>query len=468
MSKIITFDKDKKEVFTQTARKARLEMSGKDKNPPNNADGGNEYNPEIARSAVGALFDDDSGYISGYDDNDKTILASKAPTQDSDSDSDLEEDDNDQDLIIPQSTKIIYPHHKDDDDDNYFGTHVRKADRPRDREARRRSNTSEARAITRPGPGRNERPLRDRGERGDRQDTNRRPSPRDLRDFREHRDSIPIEDDYEINDFRSRYSTDLVSEAKKPQNNTTRPSGSGAKHPKSSTGGTRPRHMEEYVQERREPRPVRQETDRRPRGGGERPTQGRRPRPQQAQEERLNPVRVVILGVAIGLLVLVVVVILQINSLRANLAYSNEALRLANVRLEQAETLDPSVGENGASQTTAQNNYSEQLNDLLAALAQLGISVDSAGNIIQPPSNGNQSNAISPNNGTGENITTPSQPEYIRHIVTTGQHLTRIAQIHYGYSTQARVNLIMQANNLTSPDIFIGQELIIPPLPPGM
>lgn len=58
----------------------------------------------------------------------------------------------------------------------------------------------------------------------------------------------------------------------------------------------------------------------------------------------------------------------------------------------------------------------------------------------------------------------PPAPEPVIHIVQSGEVLSRIANLHFGSSTQHYVNLIAAANNLTDPgNIRIGQELVIPP-----
>jgi LysM repeat protein len=70
-----------------------------------------------------------------------------------------------------------------------------------------------------------------------------------------------------------------------------------------------------------------------------------------------------------------------------------------------------------------------------------------------------------PNHGLGSDTILDPPPDVVTHIVATNENLGGIALRHYGSSAQVFVNLIMEANSLTSTNIQVGQPLVIPPRP---
>jgi 5'-nucleotidase len=57
----------------------------------------------------------------------------------------------------------------------------------------------------------------------------------------------------------------------------------------------------------------------------------------------------------------------------------------------------------------------------------------------------------------------PPPPAPRIHVVVAGDTLTRLANRYYGSNSQANIQRIMDANNITDPNaIRLGQELIIP------
>jgi len=189
-------------------------------------------------------------------------------------------------------------------------------------------------------------------------------------------------------------------------------------------------------------------------------------KPQKTQSG-INPVRVVIAASVIGLLVLVVVVLVQMNLLRTRL---NDAQALiaagAGLTVEEIATMEEAYD-------TAQRLFMERSNRV-TALENFLISEGYDPEYLQPrpatpvqnqpvPPNGNQGNQ---NGATDTTITNDGTFEPFYHTVQPGQILSRIAFTHFGSSEPRYVNHIASENGLRDPnDITIGQRLRITPLP---
>jgi LysM repeat protein len=67
--------------------------------------------------------------------------------------------------------------------------------------------------------------------------------------------------------------------------------------------------------------------------------------------------------------------------------------------------------------------------------------------------------------GTTTVATTTAPTGQITHVVVSGDSLWGLAKKYYGSGTQTYIDLIKEANNLTSDDLYVDQVLIIPPKP---
>jgi len=176
----------------------------------------------------------------------------------------------------------------------------------------------------------------------------------------------------------------------------------------------------------------------------------------------INPVRVVIAGSVIGLLVLVVVVLVQMNSLRSRLNDA-EALIYAGAGLT-VEEIAYMEGELDIAQNLLVT-YRTRISRLEDFLHEEGYDPS----YLQPrPNTPAPNQPITPNqNGTTDTTITDDgifAPFY--HEVQRGEILSRIAFRHFGSSNQIYVDHIVRENGLRDANnIVIGQQLRITPLP---
>jgi len=180
----------------------------------------------------------------------------------------------------------------------------------------------------------------------------------------------------------------------------------------------------------------------------------------------INPVRVVIAASVIGLLVLVVVVLVQMNSLRSDLNDA-EALIDAGAGLTVEEIADLRDALDAALGFLLE--HGERIDELEEFLVSEGYDPD----YLEPrPATPVQNQPNTPNanqNGTGAIDTTPdtgvSETTYI--YVRHGQSLSTIARNHFHSNDIRYVNHIARENGITNPDnIREGQRLRITPFQP--
>jgi len=171
-----------------------------------------------------------------------------------------------------------------------------------------------------------------------------------------------------------------------------------------------------------------------------------------------NPLRYLLAFMFVGILALMAFLALNNRNLRRDLdvyqaqaaAVNDNAVNLAQANLEI-------------------NSYQALVTELRADITYLESQLESMGYVQDGEEPYVPEEA--PNRPTDETPPEevppppPAEPEPVIHIVQSGDVLSRIANLHYGSSTQFYIDKIVNANPaLTNPnDIRIGQELVIPP-----
>ena len=176
-------------------------------------------------------------------------------------------------------------------------------------------------------------------------------------------------------------------------------------------------------------------------------------------EERIDPIRVAIMGGIAAVIILLVVLVVSLgrmtsqrNSYRAQVEAGNDF----ESRYTNAAANNDHLSGQITSLTNERNHY--------RALAEANATAADHG---QGTSAGNDGQATT---GNEQTATTPADDFPRDHVVSSGQNLTVIARMHYG---PGRDGLrywqhIRDYNNLTTDGVQVSQRLIIPAPPPPL
>jgi hypothetical protein len=196
-------------------------------------------------------------------------------------------------------------------------------------------------------------------------------------------------------------------------------------------------------------------TNRPVRPGGRSDVRTNRVRAEDRDAETISPIRMIIAGVVLGVLVLVTVLTMQLISVRNNFNEAQDTLVEVQASLAEVNSRMTLAAQDHAYELTlAQNRIAELERRMRAA------GIDPDAEHVAP------GDGVGPGEETNE-TSTPAAPELpTTHTVLGGENLGRIARRYYpGVEQATAVSHIQRTNNITNPNnIQAGQVLQITPL----